>query len=83
MQLLHGGDQRLHGGRIHEVKRQEVINPHGFQIEDSAGHIGAFDFWYARGQHLVTVGSLGVEAVAFTRTCAASSTGTLFSLSLF
>ena len=29
VELLHGHDHCLHGGRVHEVEGQQVVDPHG------------------------------------------------------
>ena len=61
VQLLHGGDQGLHGRGVHKVEGQQVVNPHGLQRQDGAGQIGPLDLGQGGGQHLVTVGSLRVQ----------------------
>ena len=82
VQLLHGRDQSLHGRGIHEVEGQQVVDPHGLQGQDGAGQIGPLDLGHGGGQHLVTVGSLRVQAVTLTRTRSPRTTRPLLGLSL-
>ena len=82
MELLHGSDQRLRGRGIHEVKRQKVVDAHGFQRQKGTSQVGALDLRHRRGEHLVSVGTLGVEAVGLARTGPASPPCPLLGLSL-
>ena len=82
VQLLHGGDQGLHGRGVHEVEGQQVVDPHRLQGQDGAGQIGPLDLGHGGGQHLVTVGSFRVQAVTLTRTRSPRTTRPLLGLSL-
>lgn len=82
VQLFHGRDQRLHRRGVHEVKGQQVIDPHGLQWEHGAGQIRALDLGNVCWQHLVSVGALSVEAVAFSGASSACPTSSLFGLCL-
>ena len=56
-----GEHTNLHCGRVHEIKGEQVVYPHGFEREDSAGEIGALNLWHSGGQHFVSVRSLCVQ----------------------
>ena len=72
----------LHGWGIHEVKGDEVVDAHGLEGEDGGGQVGALDLRDGRGEHLVTIRSLGVETVALAGSRATCSTRTLLGLGL-
>ncbi len=77
VELLQRGDERLGGGRVHEVEVQEVVDPHGLEGEHRHAQIRTLDLRDAGRQHLVLVGGLGVQAVALAWPRAPCSTRTL------
>lgn len=82
MELLHGRYEGLHGGWVHEVEGQQVVYPHGFQWQYSAGKICPLNLWNIGGQHLVSIGTLCVQSICLTRSSPTSPACPLFSLSL-
>ena len=72
----------LHGGRVHEVEGDEVVDAHGLEGENGGGQVGALDLRHGRGQHLVPVGTLSVQPVALARASTPSPACPLLCLSL-
>ena len=82
MELVHGGDEGLHRWGVHEVKREQIIDSHGFQGQHGARQVGALDLRHVGRQHFVSVGSLCVQPVGFPGPCAAGSPCPLLRLGL-
>ena len=82
MQALHGHDERLHGRRVHEIERKQVVDSHGLEREHCGGQIGALYLGHIGGEHFVAIGALRVQAVAFAGTGAAGSARALLGLCL-
>jgi hypothetical protein len=82
MQLLQRHDQRLDGRGVHEVKMQQVVDPHRLQLEHGRGQVGPLYFRDRSRQHLVPVRPLRVQPVTLPRPRPAGASRPLFGLRL-
>ena len=60
-QLVHGVQYVLLGGRVHEVKVQQVLHAEGLEEEHHVGQVGPLDLRHGRGQELVAILTLRVQ----------------------
>ena len=62
-QLVHGVEHVVLGGRVHEVKEQQVLHAQRLEQQHHVGQVGPLDLRYGGGQHLVLIGTLRVQPV--------------------
>ena len=82
VQLLHGGDERLERRRVHEIEGEQVVDAHGLELEHGAREVRALDLGHRRGEHLVAVRALRVQAEALAGPRAARAASALLRLRL-
>ena len=64
VQVVERGHQGVRGGRVHEPKVEQVVDPHGFHLQHHAREVGALQLWHRGGQHLPLERPLRVQPVA-------------------
>mmetsp|Transcript_33920 Transcript_33920/g.85062 ORF Transcript_33920/g.85062 Transcript_33920/m.85062 type:complete len:319 (+) Transcript_33920:351-1307(+) len=66
-ELVHGVEDVVLRGRVHEVKLQQVLHVEALQQQHDIAQVGALDLRHRRQQHLVAEGALREKAVAGAR----------------
>lgn len=61
----------------HKVKVEQVVDTHGFQRQRRGAEVGALNLGHRRGEHLVLIGALGVQAETLPGTRATGAAGAL------
>mmetsp|Transcript_4340 Transcript_4340/g.10863 ORF Transcript_4340/g.10863 Transcript_4340/m.10863 type:complete len:317 (+) Transcript_4340:834-1784(+) len=67
IERLHSIDERLDGGGIHEVEVNDVVDPHGLELQHSVAQIRALDLGHAHRHHLALKRMLRVQPIALPR----------------
>lgn len=60
-ELVHGVEHVVFRGRVHEVEEQQILDTQRLEQQYHVGQIGPLDLWDGGHQHLIFIGTLGVQ----------------------
>ncbi|KAI8831192.1 hypothetical protein BJ741DRAFT_324813 [Chytriomyces cf. hyalinus JEL632] len=81
-QQFHRCNHSIHRGRVHERKIKQIIDPHGFQHKHRIRQISPLNLGYSVGQHFISIRTLRVQSITFSRSSSSSPSSTLTRLRL-